>query len=223
MKATILSLLNLQLYRPGEGFLYRKNPNGIGSWNSHWEIIIKANSAFVEWGRGWTLISRDSCQDPIQGLLANLTEAASAWLRDIPEWTCPCVTAQWMPNRLGHFIQTWGTWLPRHMLCGWTHFCFSPHGWQSLWLRQQGTEVRRMQGGRSEKSVEEDWVTVRSQGVGDSGTDWWQSLPGWQGTENHQHRRLCWTSCFVCTRRGQAKQEQWILTVTKTLGHPWAT
>ena len=167
----------------------------------------------VEGGGLWSPVP--PTRNPTQRLLASLAEEASALLRDIPEWTCHCVTAQGTPNRLGHFIQTWGTWLPRHMLCGWTHFCFSPHGCRSLQLREQGKEVRRRQGGRSEKSVEEDWITVGSQGVGDSGTDWWESLPGWQGPENC-HRWLCWASCLACACRAQAKWEQDILTVTKT-------
>lgn len=151
----------------------------------------------------------------IQGLLSSLAEAASVLLRDIPEWTCPCVTAQWMPNRLGHFIQTWGTWLPESMLCGRTHFCFCP-AWlpKTEQLRQQGTEVRRTQSGRSEKPVEEAWITVGSQGVGVCGTDWWESLTGWQGPENC-HSRLCWASCFMCARRVQANWAQEISTVTK--------
>lgn len=46
-------------------------------------------------GRGkWTLTPKTPTRNRIQGPLANLAEAASVLPRDIPEWTCPCVTAQ---------------------------------------------------------------------------------------------------------------------------------
>lgn len=160
-----------------------------------WEFLLERSLwviHFVEVGQGWTLISRNSCQEPHSGLwpfwLSSICPAG-----DIPEWTCPCVTAQWMPKSIGSFL-----FKPGELGCPGT--CSVDELTFALVMAGKvcGSDSKGQRWGECRKEIRSLWRRIgrllSDHRVSETlGQNWWQSLPGWQGAENHQHRRLCWT------------------------------
>lgn len=95
-----------------------------------------------------------------------------------------------------------------------------------VWAAQTARDRRKENTGRVIREIQgRDWITVRWEGVGASGTDWWDSLTGWQGAVNC-HSPLWWASCLVygmhaeCRLTRQEESSHLPKTPSSTPAHP---